>query len=459
MKTNSTIESDFGQAKTLRSKNALRSMRALKYFPILGLFFSLIINQNLSAQQQIEATGENADTAAFLPATAQAQNLDLAAVLSVFQNSNGLEDFEKKLNEDEGVNNLDLNGDSLVDYIRVMEKEEGEYRVIIMQAIVADNEFQDVAYINIKKSGEEKYEVQAEGSDVIYGKNYYVSPEPTVHVHIHTWPVWSYMYVPNYRYYYSPYYYGYYPRWYRRYYYRPYDYYYNRVHVYHHGYYYHRAVLVHRPTTVYVPRHSKVIKTTPPVVGERGPRPSNNTSSQTVAPRYTKPGAPQNDVSRQSLEKDRTNAPSNNAASRSEATKRDEQARPGQPATRPETRPATRPTEPSTRPASRPETRPASKPAAKPATRPAARPASRPESKPAARPANRPASKPAARPANRPASKPAARPASRPASKPAARPASKPSQTKKATTTQKRGSTSAPSRSSGNTSKSRGEGR
>ncbi|MBN2746706.1 MAG: hypothetical protein JXR34_08260, partial [Bacteroidales bacterium] len=114
MKTNSTFESDFGHAKTFRSKNALRSMKALKYFPLLGLFFLLIFHQNIAAQQQIEAAGANADTAAFLPATAQAQNLDLAAVLSVFQNSSGLEDFEKKLNEDEGVNNLDLNGDSLV---------------------------------------------------------------------------------------------------------------------------------------------------------------------------------------------------------------------------------------------------------------------------------------------------------------------------------------------------------
>src|SRR5512136_2569208 len=45
-------------------------------------------------------------------------NLNLYAVMKLFQESETLEAFERNLNaEDSHINNLDLNGDNLVDYI------------------------------------------------------------------------------------------------------------------------------------------------------------------------------------------------------------------------------------------------------------------------------------------------------------------------------------------------------
>jgi hypothetical protein len=49
-------------------------------------------------------------------------NLNLYAVMKLFQESETLEDFEKNLNDENTmVNNLDLNGDNMVDYIMVFD--------------------------------------------------------------------------------------------------------------------------------------------------------------------------------------------------------------------------------------------------------------------------------------------------------------------------------------------------
>ena len=289
------------------------------------LIAAFFLSFNIQAQST-NASVEEPDTAAFLPATQQGQNLDLAAVLDVFQNSKGLEDFEKELNKQDGINNLDLNGDSIIDYIRVMEKEEGEYRVIVMQSIIGENEFQDVAYINIKRSSEKEIDVQVEGSSVVYGDNYYVAPRRTVHVHVHTWPVWSYMYVPHYRYYHSPYYWGYYPRYWHRYHYRPYHSYRSTMLVYRNGYYYSRTVIVPRPRRVYTPKHSKRVVLTPVTpVGSRRPAATGGNGSsgarkgtvqaprQTVGGRNAKPGAPARTVNEGTNRAPRTVAPASKA--------------------------------------------------------------------------------------------------------------------------------------------------
>ena len=51
-------------------------------------------------------------------------NLDLYAVLTLFQKSKTIEDFEKSLNDEKtGINNLDLDLDKKVDFIKVVTTE------------------------------------------------------------------------------------------------------------------------------------------------------------------------------------------------------------------------------------------------------------------------------------------------------------------------------------------------
>ena len=125
-----------------------------------------------------------------------------------------MEAFEKALNDpDTGINNLDLNDDGHADFIRVVEQSDGDARLIILQVPLAEDEFQDVATIEVEKSGD-AYNMQVHGNHIIYGHDYYVAP---AHVHIHSWPIISWMWGPYYRPYHSVFRIGFYPRWYRTY--------------------------------------------------------------------------------------------------------------------------------------------------------------------------------------------------------------------------------------------------
>lgn len=180
-------------------------------------------------------------------------NLDLEAVLSIFKNSTSVEDFEKKLNSaSEKVNNLDLNGDGQVDYLRVIESGKENFRTIVIQDQVSKTESQDVAVIEIEKKDNETAHIQIVGDETLYGKDYIIEPRnqkkealaadeddaysksskkterkttttnndgsnngPDVTVvNVWGWPAVTYMYSPGYAFWVSPWYWDYYPGWY-----------------------------------------------------------------------------------------------------------------------------------------------------------------------------------------------------------------------------------------------------
>ncbi len=144
-----------------------------------------------------------------------AEGLDLQAVAELFKEAENLEEFEKALNDPEvGVNNLDLDDDGEVDFIRVVERAEEETRIIILQVPLAEKESQDVATIEVEKIADDQVNLQCHGNEIIYGPDYYVAP---THIHVHTWPIIAWIYRPAYRPYRSAYYFGYYPRWWRPY--------------------------------------------------------------------------------------------------------------------------------------------------------------------------------------------------------------------------------------------------
>jgi hypothetical protein len=68
------------------------------------------------------------------PATEAAEDLDLYGVAELLKESESIEDFEKRLNQESNeVNNLDLNSDDQVDYITVVEEVEGDTHVAILR--------------------------------------------------------------------------------------------------------------------------------------------------------------------------------------------------------------------------------------------------------------------------------------------------------------------------------------
>lgn len=161
-------------------------------------------------------------------------NLDLYAVLDIFQKSKTIEDFEKTLNDEKSkVNNLDLDNDQKVDFIKVVTKKDGDNFTFVLQDAVSKTETQDVAVILVSKDKNKKVTMQIVGDEDLYGKNYivepkasqsvtsnpgYVGPDPvtvtvpaTTTVVVESAPIVQYVYSPAYVPYYPPYYYGYYP--------------------------------------------------------------------------------------------------------------------------------------------------------------------------------------------------------------------------------------------------------
>lgn len=196
-------------------------------------------------------------------------NLNLYAVMKLFQESETLEGFERSLNDEHSrINNLDLNGDNLVDYIGVYDYVNGDIHTIVLRAVLSRNEYQDVAVFTVERFRNGSVQMQLIGDEALYGRNYIIepiyaeTPNPgyigTVHnitnvtlvttsyYEVAAWPVirfiffpgyivwrsaWSWGYYPVYwkpwHPFYWHFYYGYHYNWYAHYYryYRHWDYY------------------------------------------------------------------------------------------------------------------------------------------------------------------------------------------------------------------------------------------
>jgi len=160
-------------------------------------------------------------------------NLDLYAVLTLFQKSKTIEAFEKSLNDEQTkINNLDLNLDKKVDFIKVVTKKEDSSFTFILQVDVTKTETQDVAVILVNKE-KGKVSIQCVGDPELYGKDYVIEPKgnssitanpgytgadpvtvnvpATSTIIVETVPIVQYVYSPVYVPYYPPYHYGYYP--------------------------------------------------------------------------------------------------------------------------------------------------------------------------------------------------------------------------------------------------------
>lgn len=170
-------------------------------------------------------------------------NFDLQGALQLFQKSTSPEDFEKLLNsKDNNVNNLDLNEDGETDYIKVIDKNDKDVHAFILQAPVSEKESQDIAVIELEKTGNESAVIQIVGDEDIYGEQVIVEPNGNtednavsnewdntsivrsgpnynpneifgVVVNVWFWPSVRFVYAPSYRLWVSPWRWRHYPIW------------------------------------------------------------------------------------------------------------------------------------------------------------------------------------------------------------------------------------------------------
>ena len=135
--------------------------------------------------------------------------LDLNAVAAAFAESRSVREFEQILNSSRYmINNLDLNRDGWIDYLRVIETHSGYYHTMLIQACLAPGVFQDVATLIAERRTSALY-VEVVGDRYLYGYNYIVRP-----VFVKRPPLWDVFGRPTYAVWTSPYHYGYFPSYY-----------------------------------------------------------------------------------------------------------------------------------------------------------------------------------------------------------------------------------------------------
>jgi hypothetical protein len=189
-------------------------------------------------------------------------NFNLYATMELFQESETLEDFERRLNDENSmINNLDLNGDGLVDYIMVMDYEDGNVHTIVLRAALDRDETQDVAVFTVERFRNGAVQIQLVGDEALYGRNYiiepiyaetpnpgYTGPGGNVVVgsvttyEVAAWPVIQFIYRPAYVSWRSSWYFGYYPNYWnpwRPFYYHTYYGYHQNFYNHYHGHYRH----------------------------------------------------------------------------------------------------------------------------------------------------------------------------------------------------------------------------
>jgi hypothetical protein len=278
-------------------------MEIIKYLFSLAVVSILTV---LSAQAQnqsgVDSTGLPGD------------NFSLQGALQLFQDAASPEAFEEAINkEGNHVNNLDLDEDGNTDYVQVVSKMDKDAHVFILQVAVSEKETQDIAVIELEKTGSEIAMIQIVGDEDIYGEQIIVEPDsgddaasidfinnsnlrgpnapfeydaPGIIINVWLWPSVRFVFAPVYRPWISPWRWDHHPAWWKPW--KPYGW--NVWHpfrVNHHRSFVvvhtHRAVHAHRvytpfrsSSTVVRTRHSasvnnyRVTRTKTAVTGPRG---------------------------------------------------------------------------------------------------------------------------------------------------------------------------------------------
>lgn len=172
----------------------------------------------------VESPNNNGNTQVVVNATeAIGDHLNLQALGELIKSSKNPQEIEQKLNQPDGINNLDLDGDGKTDYLSVTEYGDGATHGYSVCAELADGK-QEVANVQINTQNST---MVVNGNQNYYGaNNCYQSSFSTADMFL-----LAYLMQPRHIYYASPYHYGYYGYGYRPYVTVPRSAYYSRPYV------------------------------------------------------------------------------------------------------------------------------------------------------------------------------------------------------------------------------------
>jgi len=129
---------------------------------ILTIPILLLLLSNCRSNNRVTVYGNAAD------------GLDLKAVTDAALKSKSAADFEKKLNNPTNkINNLDLNEDKIIDYIKVTEINDSKSKGFSLTVEVDGKQEQEICTIQIEKESNSHSRIQTHGNSHIYGHNHY----------------------------------------------------------------------------------------------------------------------------------------------------------------------------------------------------------------------------------------------------------------------------------------------
>ena len=237
-------------------------------------------------------------------------HFSLEGAIEMFKQSKSVEDFEKRINQESNyVNNLDLNEDGETDYIHVVDHMSNAVHAIVLQVHLNASETQDIAVLEVEKTGKENAVIQIVGDENVYGQEVIVEPydleygsqgdaggpnasEMAVRivVNVWAWPSVRYIYGPRYRPWTSPWRWRHYPTWWKPWKPRPWRWHFNRRIHYHNRCH---VVGIHRlPTArkLYIPKRRTSVTVTKRTTVIRTNKTVVQKKSTVVAAHKTKTG-------------------------------------------------------------------------------------------------------------------------------------------------------------------------
>ena len=180
-----------------------------KFYIVLLIFFAGFVawalGRGCRTQEQYNVSVQTINTAA--------DGLDLEKLGPLIKKASSAEKLEQLLNDkSEGVNNLDLDEDGKVDFIKVTEYGDANAQGFSLTAEPAAGEEQEIATIEVEKVNDREANVEVNGSREIYGHNHYRHSSFGIGDYL----LLSYLFRPHTPYM-SPWHYGRYPNYYGRY--------------------------------------------------------------------------------------------------------------------------------------------------------------------------------------------------------------------------------------------------
>ena len=106
------------------------------------------------------------------------EDFDLEALPGILQEVNTFEELEKAINDSTSdINNLDLDQNGEVDYVLIHEYEDGDSHVAFLRVAMSEDEYQDIASIEMEKQSATTASFQIVGNEKLYGEDYILEPE------------------------------------------------------------------------------------------------------------------------------------------------------------------------------------------------------------------------------------------------------------------------------------------